>query len=101
MIHSVHETIDADHGRLEERRHLVCHDVDWLFSDRRCTDEPRFPKLAMIAMVETRTERSGRIEQERRFYLSSTKLDAKVFAAAVRSHWGIEKIWLGESEQLG
>ncbi len=90
MIHSVHETIDADHGRLEQRRHLVCHDVDWLFSDRRYTDEPRFPKLAMIAMVETRTERSGRVEQERRFYLSSAKLDAKAFAAAVRSHWGIE-----------
>ena len=44
----------------------------------------------MIAMVETRTERGGRIEQERRFYLSSAKLDAKAFAAAVRSHWGIE-----------
>ena len=42
----------------------------------------------MIAMIETRTERSGRIEQERRFYLSSAKLDAKAFAAAVRSPWG-------------
>ena len=82
--------IEADHGRLEQRRHLVCHDVGWLFSDRRYTDEPRFPQLAMIAMVETRTERSGRIEQERRFYLSSARLDAKTFAAAVRSHWGIE-----------
>ena len=90
LIHSVHETIDADHGRLEQRRHLVCHDVDWLFSDRRYTDEPLSPNLAMIAMVETRTECSGRIEQERRFYLSSAKLDAKAFAAAVRSHWGIE-----------
>ena len=64
MIHSTHEMIEADHGRLEQRRHLVCHDVGWLFSDRRYTDEPRFPQLAMIAMVETRTERSGRIEQE-------------------------------------
>ena len=90
MIHSTHEMIEADHGRLEQRRHLVCHDVGWLFSDRRYTDEPRFPQLAMIAMVETRTERSGRIEQERRFYLSSARLDAKTFAAAVRSHWGIE-----------
>ena len=90
MIHSTHEMIEADHGRLEQRRHLVCHDVGWLFSDRRYTDEPRFPQLAMIAMVETRTERSGRIEQEKRFYLSSARLDAKTFAAAVRSHWGIE-----------
>ncbi len=23
-----------DHGRIEERRHVVCHKVDWLFSNR-------------------------------------------------------------------
>lgn len=90
MIHAVHETVDADHGRLEQRRHLVCHDVDWLFSDRRYADEPSFPHLAMIAMVESRTERGGRIERERRYYLSSAKLGADTFAAAVRAHWGVE-----------
>jgi len=25
------ETTDADHGRIENRHHLVCHDVSWLF----------------------------------------------------------------------
>ncbi len=84
------ETVEKDHGRLETRRHVVCHEVDWLFSDRRYPDEPRFPHLAMIAMVETEVERHGRLEQERRYYLSSAKLDAKSFAAAVRAHWGIE-----------
>jgi predicted transposase YbfD/YdcC len=44
----------------------------------------------MIAMVESRTERGGKIEHERRYYLSSAKLDAKTFAAAVRTHWHIE-----------
>ena len=90
MLEPVHDTTDGDHGRIEERHHVVCHEVDWLFSDRRYTDEPRFPHLAMIGMVETRVERNGSIEQERRYYLSSTKLDAKAFAAAVRAHWGIE-----------
>ena len=28
------DTTDADHGRLETRRHAVCHHVGWLFSDR-------------------------------------------------------------------
>jgi len=56
MIADTCETIDNDHGRLEIRRHTVCHDVGWLFSDRRYTDEPRFPALAMIAMVETTVE---------------------------------------------
>ena len=24
------ETVDADHGRIETRRHTVCSDIDWL-----------------------------------------------------------------------
>ncbi len=80
MLQTPVETIDNDHGRLESRHHTVCHSVDWLFSDRRYPGEPRFPKLAMIGMVQTRVERAGKIEQERRYYLSSAKLDAKTFA---------------------
>lgn len=90
MLEPLYETTDADHGRIEVRRHSVCHQVDWLFSDRRYTDEPRFPHLAMIGMVETKVERHGKTEQERRYYLSSAQLDAKTFAHAVRAHWGIE-----------
>ncbi|MEX2479630.1 MAG: ISAs1 family transposase [Gammaproteobacteria bacterium] len=81
---------DNDHGRIEIRRHFVCHKVDWLLSDRRYPDEPRFPHLAMIGMVETKLERAGKLERERRYYLCSARLDAKTFAAAVRAHWGIE-----------
>jgi predicted transposase YbfD/YdcC len=44
----------------------------------------------MIGMVETRVARNGAIACERRYYLSSTTLDAKTFAMAVRAHWGIE-----------
>ncbi len=36
----------------ETRRHLVCHDVRWLFSDRRYPHEPSLPALATLAMVE-------------------------------------------------
>jgi predicted transposase YbfD/YdcC len=84
------ETTDADHGRIEIRRHAVCHHVDWLFSDRRYADEPSFPHLAMIAMVETEVERNAKIEREKRYYLSSAPLDAKTFARAVRNHWHVE-----------
>src|SRR5882757_5626636 len=73
MLEPLYETSDADHGRIELRRHSVCHQVDWLFSDRRYTDEPRFPHLAMIGMVETKVERLGKTEHERRYYLSSAK----------------------------
>lgn len=85
-----HVTVDGDHGRIEERRHSVCHAVDWLFSDRRYSDEPRFPHLAALAMVESRVEQAGKLRVERRYYLCSARLDAKTFAAAVRAHWGIE-----------
>lgn len=84
------ETTDGEHGRIEIRRHTVCHQVDWLFSDRRYPDEPNFPHLAMIGMVETEVMRDGKTVHERRYYIASAKLDAKTFARAVRAHWGIE-----------
>ena len=52
--------------------------------------EPSFPRLAMIAMVETKVERNGGTGRDKRYYLSSADLDAKTFARAVRAHWGIE-----------
>lgn len=85
-----HETTDGDHGRIEVRRHAVCHHIDWLTSDRRFPGEWRFESLAMIAMVEAETERAGKIGTERRYYLSSAKLSAQQFAAAVRAHWHVE-----------
>ncbi len=86
----VHQTIDGGHDRIETRTHHVGHNVGWLFSDRRYPGEPAFPGLAMVGMVESRTERDGKVERERRYYLCSTKLDAETFARVVRSHWGIE-----------
>jgi predicted transposase YbfD/YdcC len=90
MLEPEHATTDGGHGRIEQRRHAVCHDTGWLFSDRRYPDEPRFPHLAMIAMVESRCERNGAVSRERRYYLASAKLSAETFAAAVRAHWGVE-----------
>lgn len=90
LIVDTHQTTDGEHGRIEVRRHAVCHDVAWLFSDRRYPGEPVFPGLAMIGMVASHTQRDGKTEHERRYYLSSARLDAKTFATSVRAHWGIE-----------
>ena len=87
---SEHTTTDADHGRIEVRRHVVSHDVGWMMSDRRHPDEARLPGLAMIGMVESTVTRDGKTGTERRFYLASAVMDARHFAAAVRSHWRIE-----------
>ena len=84
------ETIDADHGRIETRRHTVCHEIDWLFSDRRYPGEFKFPGLAALGMIEREREHAGTVERETHYYLCSTKLDAKTLGRAVRGHWGIE-----------
>ena len=61
------QTIDGDHGRIEIRRHAVCHDVQWLVFDRRFPGEWRFKDLAMIAMIESESERHGKTSPERRY----------------------------------
>lgn len=84
------ETVDGDHGRIETRRHAICHDVGWMFSDRRYAGEFAFPGLAAIGMIERETTRGGATTTERHYYLCSIKLDAETFGRVVRSHWGIE-----------
>ena len=85
-----YESIDGDHGRIETRRHTICHTIDWLFSDRRYPGEFQFPGVAAVGMIESETERGSVIEKERRYYLISAKLDPETFARATRGHWGIE-----------
>ena len=84
------ETVDADHGRIETRRHWVSHDVAWLTTDRRFPGEPRFPGLKAIAMVEARVERGATTSLSRRYFLCSIAIDARTLARAARAHWGIE-----------
>ncbi len=86
----VHLDLDKGHGRIEDRRVFVSRDVGWLIGDRRFPGEPRFPAIAAIIKVETRTELADRCRCESRFFISSRALSAKDFAEAIRSHWKIE-----------
>jgi predicted transposase YbfD/YdcC len=84
-------TTGADNGgRIEVRRHTVCHEVDWMLSDRRHPDEAPMPGLTMIGMVEATTTRGGTTTTIRRYYLSSIAMEAQAFASVVRAHWRIE-----------
>lgn len=87
---AVHTDIDKGHGRIETRRYVVSHEIDWLSGDRRYPDEPRFPKLKAIAMVEAHIEKAGVLSTMRRFFLSSAALSPQALEQAVRCHWGIE-----------
>ena len=53
----------------------------------------------MVGMVESQTDRDGRIGHERRYYLCSAKLDAETFARVVRGHWGIESVLQTHTER--
>lgn len=87
----VHVTTDADHGRIEVRRHWTSPDVAWLASDRRFPDEATVPDLKTLGLIErTVTAPDQRTTTTRTLYLSSAGLDPKALARAVRGHWSIE-----------
>lgn len=50
------ERIDKDHGRIENRRIWVTHEVDRLASGRRYPDKPRFHALDCLVKTTTRSE---------------------------------------------
>ena len=82
MAFETHQTIDGCNGRIATRRHSVCYQVDWMTAGRRYPGEPRFPDLAMIGRIDSEVERTGKIERETRYYLSSAKLSAEKFGQA-------------------
>ena len=90
VVFETTETVDLTGGRIETRRHTVCHKVDWMTSDRRYPGEPVFLDLAMTGRIGTEVERNGKIGHETRCYLCSLALCALTFARAVRARWGME-----------
>lgn len=81
---SRHQTLDADHGRIETRTTTVIHDVAWL------QERHDWPGLNGIVMVESRRDIDGEIEQDTRFYITSLGLQAAQIGTVVRGHWAIE-----------
>jgi predicted transposase YbfD/YdcC len=81
----IHETADADHGRLETRLYRMSDDIGWLIERN-----PGWEGLKSIGMVESIIEEKGKTSKQIRFYLASLPASLKIFAGAVRGHWGIE-----------
>jgi predicted transposase YbfD/YdcC len=81
---STHETVDADHGRVETRKYTVLHDVAWL------QERHKWPGLKGVVVVESQREIAGKISNETRFYITSLALKAEAVGPMVRAHWAIE-----------
>lgn len=84
VTYDYHEETDAGHGRVEVRRSWQSTDIDYL------SRGAAWAGLKSIGMVESERHIGGKVTLERRYYISSLPLDAKVFAYAVRSHWAVE-----------
>jgi len=79
------ETLEKDHGRIEERRCWTTGDVEWL------EQKAQWKGLQSIVMVEANRQVIGQDQTtERRYFISSLRADAKPLLAAIRGHWGIE-----------
>lgn len=81
---STHETVDADHGRIETRNYTVIHDVGWL------QERHEWPGLKAVVAVESQREINGKVTSETRFYITSLALLANAVGPMIRAHWAIE-----------
>lgn len=81
---SRHQTVDGDHGRIETRIYTAIHDVAWL------QERHDWPGLRGVLMVESTREIGEKIEQERRFYITSLVWLADQLGPVIRSHWAVE-----------
>ena len=81
--HQTKETVDADHGRIEEIKFHLFSKIDWL------EQRPDWAGLKAIGVIESKREIKGKTSFERRFYITSLESIDK-FSKGVREHWGVE-----------
>ena len=82
--HSVAETVEKDHGRIEVRR---CY----AFNQTECLSKPeQWTNLKSFCVIESERTMNGKTTFERRLYISSLPADASQLLASVRAHWSVE-----------
>ena len=76
------QSVDGAHGRIETRRALLCHDLEWLEARHD------WPGLKAIGKVIATREKEGKTTTQSRYYLLSTPLSAERCLAVTRVHCG-------------
>lgn len=84
VAHAFTEEVDKNHGRLEVRRYWITDDL------RTLPDPQKWKGLRSIGMVERECRQGDTQTLERRYFITSIAAEAKLFAQAVRGHWGVE-----------
>ena len=81
--HTVFETVEKDHGRIETRR---CYAM----STSAISKAAEWNDLNSVTMIERLREINGKISSKKHYYISSLAPDAKNISHKIREHWKIE-----------
>jgi predicted transposase YbfD/YdcC len=79
-----HSSQESNHGRDELRLCWVSHNVAGI------RDRPLWKDLSSVIVLVTERRTGDQCQNEVRYYISSRKGSAAVFAQVIRGHWGIE-----------
>jgi len=78
------QTVDGEHGRIEERHYWQVNVPEDLAGREGWAD------LHSLGMCEAKREVNGKTSIEQRYYLSSLGVNVKCLSEAIRGHWSIE-----------
>lgn len=78
------KTYCNDSGRIETRTCYVCHYLEFM-------DELyKWEAIQSVIMIVSKRDTNGVITEDKRYYISGVKQNAKYFNTKIRSHWSIE-----------
>ena len=86
VVHSYHEQVNKDHGRLETRKCCVITDKEQL---TYIDPGGEWSNLKGVAKLSYERQ-SGTGAVDTRYYICSFRAEASALLSATRSHWGIE-----------
>jgi predicted transposase YbfD/YdcC len=84
LPHDSYEEKEKRHGRYDVRKYWIIN------APKNLHRVKEWEGLQTIGMVERESTIGDKTTKETRYFISSLQADAKVFANAVRSHWGVE-----------
>lgn len=81
-----YETVEKAHSKIVTRKYYMTSDIKWLYN------QEKWEKLKSIGVEKKIIEsiQTGKITEEKRYFIISFKEDIHSFADAVRKHWGVE-----------
>lgn len=80
------KTCEKARGQIEIREYYQTNDIKWM------NEKDRWKGIKTIGMVQNTIEKDGKVTVERRYHISSEKVDINLFEKCCRGHWAIESM---------